>query len=163
MKTANRLMSRYVAAALAAVLFAGAATAADIAIDENAAEPLPGRDYSMRLDLAAARFEQYDARDGAVHSRVFSAECAASLAGGLWLAVPAEGGRLDLLPLGGTAPDAQATQVDAGCRTAPGQAATLPPALLQQIASQGGGVVFVDNSTLRRAGAGQVAARHGAD
>lgn len=161
MKTAIRLISRSALAFCAGLLFAGAATAADIAIDQNAAEPLPGRDYSMRLDLAAARFEQYDARDGAVHSRVFSAECAASLAPGLWLAVPAEGGRLDLLPLGGTEAGAQATRVDAGCRTAPAQAATLPPALLQQITAQGGGVVLVDNSSLAQAG--QIAAVHGAD
>ncbi|TDR46488.1 hypothetical protein DFR29_10319 [Tahibacter aquaticus] len=151
---------------IAVLLFAFAATgvqaappAADnpILIDSASVEPLPGRDYSMRLDLAAARFEQIDAQSGEVHGRVFSAECAASLAEGLWLAVPAGEGRLDLLPLGATEAAATATAVAAGCRTLPSQGATLPPALVAQIAGSGGGVIFVDNSTLNNAG--QVAAR----
>ncbi len=141
-------LSRRVARTLAAVSFsliAGAAAAADIVVDDAATEPLPGRDYSMRLDFAAARFDQIDAQTGETRTRVFSAECAATLAPGLWLAVPAQAG-LELLPLGATRDSA--TKVAAGCRTAPDQAATLPPALLQQIAASGGGVVYVDAAGL---------------
>lgn len=132
-------------ATLLLALLAGSASAADIVIDEAATEPLQGRDYSMRLDFAAARFERIDPQSGVVSARVFSAECAATLAPGLWLAVPAQDG-LELLPLGLTRD--RATVVAAGCRTAPQQAATLPPALLQQIAENGGGVVYVDASGL---------------
>jgi len=137
-------LSRRFARTLAAVsftLFAGAVAAADIVVDDAVVEPLPGRDYSMRLDVAASRFEQIDAQTGEVHARVFSAECAAALSPGLWLAVPASGG-LELLPLGLTRDSA--TRVAAGCRTAPGESDTLPPALVQQIAANGGGVVYVD-------------------
>lgn len=164
MKSLNRLAP--LLTRIAFVLFAGAAAAVQAAppaadgailIDTASVEPLPGRDYSMRLDLAAARFDQIDAQSGEVHSHVFSVECAASLASGLWLAVPAGAGRLDLLPLGATEAAATATPVVAGCRTLPSQGATLPPALVQQIAGNGGGVIFVDNSTLQNAG--QVAAR----
>jgi hypothetical protein len=163
MKTAFPRISRRVLVAAASLLIAGAAGAAEISIDERAVEPLPGRDYSMRLDLAAARFEQYDVRDGVVSSRGFSSECAASLTPGLWLAVPADGGKLDLLPVGTTETRAEATRVAPGCRIDASEAATLPPALLQQIAAQGGGVIFVDNSTVTAAAAGQVAAIRGAD
>lgn len=138
---------------LAFAAFAGAATAAtaaDIRIDEASVEPLPGRDYSMRLDMAAARFEQIDPHSGNVVARGFSAECAASLAQGLWLAVPAAGDRLELLPLGLTADRALA--VSAGCDTAAAQSATLPPALLAQIAARGGGVIFIDGAGLDAAG-----------
>ncbi|MBL8296707.1 MAG: hypothetical protein JNN30_00030 [Rhodanobacteraceae bacterium] len=132
-------------AAFALTVYAGAAASAGIAVDEAAAEPLAGRDYSMRLDLAAARFEQIDTQTGEIRTRMFSAECAAALAPGLWLAVPAAGG-LELLPLGATAD--VATLVAAGCRTQSDQAATLPPALLQQIAAGGGGVIYVDAAGL---------------
>jgi len=148
-----RVFSRLVLALFAGV--AGAVSAADIRIDDSIVEPLPGRDYSMRLDLAAARFDQIDAQSGEIHSRVFSAECAATLAPGLWLAVPADAG-LDLLPVGATAD--RATAVAPGCRTAPGQAATLPPALLQQIAAAGGGIIFVNNAALDDSSASRVAA-----
>lgn len=159
MKSPNRLpfvLSRPLSG-LVSVLFAGVAglaCAADIRIDEAPVEPLPGRDYSMRLDLAAARFDQIDAQSGEVHSRVFSAECAAVLAPGLWLAVPAETG-LDLLPVGATVDHAMA--VAPGCRTTPGQAATLPPALLQQIAAAGGGVIFINNAAFDDSTEGHVA------
>lgn len=139
---------RRLVGALAAFLFAafaGAVPAADIVVDDAAIEPLPGRDYSMRLDFAAARFERIDTQTGETHASVFSTECAATLAPGLWLAVPVQAG-LDLLPLGATRDDA--TRVAAGCRTTPDQAATLPPALLQQIAASGGGVVYVDAAGL---------------
>lgn len=152
-----RLLSRLVFALFASV--AGLASAADIRIDDSAAEPLPGRDYSMRLDLAAARFDQIDAQSGEIRSRVFSAECATTLASGLWLAVPAETG-LDLLPVGVTAD--RATAVAPGCRTAPGQAATLPPALLQQIAAAGGGIIFVNNAAFDDSAESRVAASEAA-
>ncbi len=152
-----RLVSRLVFTLFAGV--AGAASAADIRVDDSAVEPLPGRDYSMRLDLAAARFDQIDAQSGEIRSRVFSAECAATLAPGLWLAVPANTG-LDLLPVGMTAD--RATAVAPGCRTAPGQAATLPPALLQQIAEVGGGIIFVNNAALDDSSASRVAASQAA-
>lgn len=142
----NLTLSRRFARTLAAVsfvVFAGAATAADIVVDDAAVEPLPGRDYSMRLDVAASRFEQIDAQTGEIRSRVFSAECAEALAPGLWLAVPVASG-LDLLPLGATRDSAM--RVAAGCRIAPDENATLPPALVQQIAANGGGVVYVDAS-----------------
>lgn len=159
MKSLNRpapLVSRIAFVLIAAI--AGSAAGADpIAVDNADVEPLPGRDYSMRLDLAAARFDQIDARSGEVHSRVFSVECAAALADGLWLAVPNGNDALDLLPLGATERSASATAVAAGCRTAPNQAATLPPALLHQIVGAGGGVIYVDNAAL--SGASQVAAR----
>jgi hypothetical protein len=133
------------------------AGAAEIAIEQSAVEPLPGRDYSMRLDLTTARFEQIDAQTGDASSRGFSSECAASLASGLWLAVPAATGHLELLPLGQT--HAESIAVAAGCKTAADQAATLPPALLEQIAARGGGVIFVDNSPVdgRRIAAQEVA------
>jgi hypothetical protein len=164
MKSPNRLppvLSVLVSRVLLALFagFAVPASAADIRIDDVAVEPLPGRDYSMRLDLAAARFDQIDAGSGEIRSRVFSAECAATLAPGLWLAVPAAAG-LDLLPVGATVD--RATAVAPGCRTAPGQAATLPPALLQQIAESGGGMIFVDNATFAGAAAGRVAASEAA-
>jgi hypothetical protein len=152
-----RLLSRLAFALFAGI--AGLASAADIRIDDSAVEPLPGRDYSMRLDLAAARFEQIDAQSGEIRSRMFSAECAATLASGLWLAVPAETG-LDLLPVGATAD--RATAVAPGCRTAPGQAATLPPALLQQIAAAGGGIIFVNNAAFDDSAEGRVAASEAA-
>jgi hypothetical protein len=155
MNTSNRSLSRRISSASALVLsllLAGSAAAADIAIDNGVAEPLPGRDYSMRLDLAAARFEQVDARSGETQSRALSTECVAALAPGLWLAVPAAQG-LDLLPLGATAD--HPIMVAAGCRTAPDQAATLPPAVLQQIAAHGGGVIYVDATGLD--GAGRIA------
>lgn len=139
-------LSRRFARTVAAVsftLFAGAAMAADIVVDDAAVEPLPGRDYSMRLDVAASRFEQIDAQTGEVRSRVFSAECAEALAPGLWLAVPATSG-LELLPLGTTHDSAM--RVAAGCRISPDENATLPPALVQQISASGGGVVYVDAS-----------------
>ncbi|WP_313919636.1 hypothetical protein [Tahibacter sp.] len=152
----SRLLSRPLSGLVLALFagFAGLASAADIRIDDRVVEPLPGRDYSMRLDLAAARFEQIDAQSGEIRSRVFSAECAAALAPGLWLAVPADTG-LDLLPVGVTVD--HATAVAPGCRTAPGQAATLPPALLQQIAAAGGGVIFVNNAALDAAAESRVA------
>jgi hypothetical protein len=151
--TSPRLLSRLVFALFAG--FAGLTSAADIRIDDSAVEPLPGRDYSMRLDLAAARFDQIDAQSGEIRSRVFSAECVAALAPGLWLAVPAESG-LDLLPVGVTVD--RATAVAPGCRTAPGQAATLPPALLQQIAAAGGGIIFVNNAAFDDSAEGRIAA-----
>jgi len=156
MNTPNRSSSRRISSASALVLsllLAGSAAAADIAIDDSVVEPLPGRDYSMRLDLAAARFEQIDARSGETQTRALSTECVAALAPGLWLAVPAAQG-LELLPLGATAD--HAVTVAAGCRTAPDQAATLPPAVLQQIAAHGGGVIYVDAAGLD--GAGRIAA-----
>lgn len=151
MNTSNRSLSRRISSvsALVLLLLAGSAAAADIAVDNGVAEPLPGRDYSMRLDLAAARFEQIDARSGETQARALSTECVAALAPGLWLAVPAAQG-LDLLPLGATAD--RAITVAAGCRTAPDQAATLPPAVLQQIAAHGGGVIYVDAAGLEVAG-----------
>lgn len=144
----RRSVTRHLVGAAAAFAFAsmaGGLQAADIVVDEAATEPLPGRDYSMRLDFAAARFERIDAQTGETRASVFSTECAATLAPGLWLAVPATTG-LELLPLGATRD--RATRVAAGCRTAPDQAATLPPALLQQIATDGGGVVYVDAAGL---------------
>lgn len=147
-----RLLSRLAFALFASV--AGLASAADIRIDDGPVEPLPGRDYSMRLDLAAARFDQIDPQSGEIRSRVFSAECATALAPGLWLAVQAENG-LDLLPVGVTVD--RATAVAPGCRTAPGQAATLPPALLQQIAAAGGGIIFVNNAAIDAAAESRVA------
>lgn len=147
---------------LVSVLFAGVAglaCAADIRVDDGAVEPLPGRDYSMRLDLAAARFDQIDAQSGEVRSRVFSAECAAALAPGLWLAVPAETG-LDLLPVGATVD--HATAVAPGCRTAPDQAATLPPALLQQIVAAGGGIIFVNSAAMDDSADGRIVASEAA-
>ncbi|WP_386069965.1 hypothetical protein ACFJIW_06115 [Tahibacter sp. UC22_41] len=155
MNTSNRSLSRRISSASAlmlSLLLAGSAAAADIAIDDAVVEPLPGRDYSMRLDLAAARFEQIDAR-GETQARALSTECVAALASGLWLAVPAAQG-LELLPVGATAD--KAITVSAGCRTAPDQAATLPPAVLQQIAAHGGGVIYVDAAGLD--GAGRIAA-----
>lgn len=133
------------AAAFAFASMAGGLQAADILVDEAATEPLPGRDYSMRLDFAAARFERIDAQTGETRASVFSTECAATLAPGLWLAVPVQTG-LELLPLGATRDSAM--RVAAGCRTTPDQAATLPPAVLQQIAANGGGVVYVDAAGL---------------
>ncbi|WP_257387685.1 hypothetical protein [Tahibacter caeni] len=151
MNTTNRSLYRRLssAALLLSLLLAGAAGAAGIAIDDAVVEPLPGRDYSMRLDLAAARFEQIDAQSGETHARALSTECVAALAPGLWLAVPAAQG-LELLPVGATVD--HATTVAAGCRTAPEQAATLPPAVLQQIAANGGGVIYVDAGGLDAAG-----------
>lgn len=151
MNTSNRSLHRRISSAslLLSLLLAGTAGAADIAVDDAVAEPLPGRDYSMRLDLAAARFEQIDARSGDTLARALSTECVAALAPGLWLAVPAAQG-LELLPVGATAD--RAITVAAGCRTAPEQAATLPPAVLQQIAANGGGVIFVDAAGLDAAG-----------
>ncbi|MBL8300680.1 MAG: hypothetical protein JNN30_20260 [Rhodanobacteraceae bacterium] len=140
----SRSLTR-VLTALAWTLLAGSVSAAAIAVDETLTEPLAGRDYSMRLDLAAARFEQIDTQTGEIRTRMFSAECAAALAPGLWLAAPAAGS-LELLPLGATAD--VATLVAAGCRTQSDQAATLPPALLQQIAAGGGGVIYVDAAGL---------------
>lgn len=155
MKASNRLALTVSTLVFAA--FAATAAAADITIDASAVEPLPGRDYSMRLDLAAARFEQIDAQSGEIRVRGFSAECVANLAPGLWLAVLAAPDRLELLPMGVTAD--RATAVAAGCRTAAAQPATLPPLLLQEIAARGGGVILVDNATFGAADGGRVASQ----
>lgn len=124
-------------------LAAGAAFAeSPIRIESDNAEPLAGRDYSMRVDVAAARFERYDAASGRTELAPLAVAGAKALAPGLWLAVPQANG-VALLPLG-TNPSAQAANVEA---------LALPAAVVARIHDDGG-VVWVDAHDVRTASTG---------
>ncbi|MEO8671284.1 MAG: hypothetical protein ABI411_08210 [Tahibacter sp.] len=105
-------------------------------------EPLAGRDYSMRIDLAAARFERYDGDVTVVESITLPGNCRTEPASGLWLAVTGDTPHsLRLLPLGLTDGEALQTDTHADCRDS---ALALPPSVLERIAANGGGVIYVD-------------------
>ena len=127
--------------AFAAALPAVAAENPAIRIEDGTVEPLAGRDYSMRIDVAASRFERYDAASDRVELIDFDARGARTLAPGLWLAVPQPGSAaVALLPLG-TNPSAAAANV---------AILDLPAAVVARIRDDGG-VIYVD-------GGGRVAA-----
>ena len=121
-------------ALLAAALPLAAAERAPIAIEDGATEPLAGRDFTMRIDIAAARFERYDAATGRVEGADLAQGRAGLLAPGLWLAVPQPGtDAVALLPVGANPAVAAASVA----------ALDLPPALVARIRADGG-VIYVD-------------------
>ena len=120
--------------AFAAALPAAAAENPAIRIEDGAVEPLAGRDYSMRIDVAASRFERYDAASGRVELTDFDTRGARTLAPGLWLAVPQPGSAaVALLPLGAN-PSAVASNV----------AILELPAVVAARIHDDGGVIYVD-------------------
>lgn len=136
MKFAKSTMLRSAAAALIALaaLPAVAAETAAIRIEDGAVEPLAGRDYSMRVDVAASRFERYDTASGRTELAAVDAQGARALAPGLWLAVPQSGAdAVTLLPLGAN-PSAAASNV---------ATLKLPAAVVEHL-HRNGGVIYVD-------------------
>ena len=135
------------------------------AAEDAAIAPLPGRDYSMRLDLQRGRVQFYadDAHLAAI-APAGARDCTARLAAldrGLWLAVPqarADGGsELVLEPLGATAPTRRGGVTVAACGASGTDELVLAPALRQRILQRGGGVLFVDGGAAQNAAAGAAA------
>ena len=132
MNAAKSPMTRLAMFALVAVALPLAA--AEIAIEDGATDPLAGRDYTMRVDVAAARVERYDAATGRVEGADLARGRADALVPGLWLAVPQPGSdAVALLPVG-TNPAVAAASIDA---------LDLPPALVARLRADGG-VIYVD-------------------
>jgi len=132
------------AALLAVVSLDGAAQqqSAPILNETSLIEPLAGRDYSMRIDLAANRFERYDGDVKVVESITLPSNCHTEPASGLWLAVAGDAPHsLNLMPLGLTDGETLQTDTHADCRDS---ALALPPSVLERIATNGGGVIYVD-------------------
>ena len=132
---------------------------------DAAIDPLPGRDYSMRLDLQRGRVQFYagDAHLAAI-APAGARDCTARLAAldpGLWLAVPqarADGGsELVLEPLGATAPTRRGGVTVAACGASGADELVLAPALRQRILQRGGGVLFVDGGAAQNAAAAAAA------
>ncbi|UXI68994.1 hypothetical protein [Tahibacter amnicola] len=115
-KTLVRQLHRVVVAgALAAISLS--AVADGISVEPGVAEPLPGRDYSLRLDLSAHRLERYDVVTGKTDSVVIDAGCASGAVPGLWLLVPQSGANFDLLPVGATPAQARPVALSGTCAT----------------------------------------------
>lgn len=149
MKAAKSTVSRraFALLAFAVALPLAAAEITPIAVENGAVEPLAGRDYTMRVDVAAARFERYDAATGRIEQVDLARAGAAAVAPGLWLAVPQPGaGTVELLPVG-TNPSAASANA---------AALSLPPAVAARLAADGG-VIYVDAGVR----AGDLAATNG--
>lgn len=146
MKAAKSTTLRRVAAALIALasLPTLAAETAAIRVEDGAVEPLAGRDYNMRVDVAASRFERYDTASGRTELAAVDTQGARALAPGLWLAVPqARADAVTLLPLG------------ANPSTAAANVATLKlPAAIVEHLHRDGGVIYVDADARIAAAAG---------
>ncbi|HOV58146.1 MAG TPA: hypothetical protein PLN91_09735 [Rhodanobacteraceae bacterium] len=154
-----------VLSALAAQTHRHAPAPAAATVEEPVVAPLPGRDYSMRLDLQRGRVQFYadDAHLAAI-APAGARDCTARLAAldrGLWLAVPqarADGGsELVLEPLGATAPTRRGGVTVAACGASGADELVLAPALRQRILQRGGGVLFVDGGAAQNAAAGAAA------
>ena len=129
-------------------------------IDDTPVAPLPGRDYSMRLDALRGRVQFFDGSAQLAGITPASAKgCEANLGAlepGLWLAVPQtrEDGSVDLVlqPMGTTAPTRHEDIVVSSCDNADASGAILSNAVRSHILERGGGVLFVDAGAAQNTG-----------